>query len=309
MDRMTELKKVREILDKIDYKDLSEILDSYTPRIPMAIYDFENRPNEFGQSYAGGNNLLYRGRLITNEEKKPFAEFKEINYIGKENLHKIRQYGRVNKPGESMFYAATKKAVACLETFTKEVKLDEIEDKSTSLFVQVGVWKITNPLVLARLPIPEDHFSEFLGEMEMLKLEKITLDVVKRQNDSLRKILKNEEEYKLLEFFAEEFARFKMTDANGYKLSNYYADRVFNRNSKFDTKISIDGIMYPSVPSSYQEVNIVMPPDVADQKLKFLWCDFVWVTVSKSRGAQFNTIEERAMVNDKGIIEWKRFKP
>lgn len=208
-----------------------------------------------------------------------------------------------------MFYASTKKAIACLETFTKEVNLNELENDSASLFVQVGVWKIISPLVLARLPIPEEHFSEFFREMEMLKLEKITLDVVKNQNANLRSALNNEEEFKLLEFFAEEFARIKMKDNNGYKLSNYYADRAFNRNPKFDTKISIDGIMYPSVPSSYQELNIVMPPDIVDQKLKFLWCDLVWVTIRKDQGTQFNTIEERAVVNDKGIIEWKRFKP
>lgn len=309
MDLLNDLRKVRDILSRIDYKTLTTILDSYVPSIPMAIFDFDNRPNAFGQWYAGGNNLLYRGRLITDPEKKPFSEFNQINYIGKENLDKIIKYGRVNKPGESMFYASTKKAIACLETFTKEVDLEHLGDNSLSLFVQVGIWKIETSLVLARMPIPENDFATFLNKMKMLNLEQITLDEVQKQNAELRGAFSNEEHFKILEFFAEEFAKIKMDDNNGYKLSNYYADRVFNRNSNFDTNLSIDGIMYPSVPSSYQELNIVLPPSIVDSKLRFLWSDFVWVTINKKRGVRFNTIEQRAKVNDKGVIEWRRFKP
>lgn len=308
MDKLSELKNVRDILPKIDYQTLSFILDSYLPSVPIVILDFDNRPNGFNQPRNGGLNLLYRGRQLTNNGNKPYTEFKDINYIGNDNVHKIKNYGRVNKPFESMFYASTEMAVACLETFSKGINLEELEE-SKSIFVQIGVWKIESPLVFARMTSPENHFKDFLEleEIKNLELKKITIETIKEQNEQLRKQLANDEEFGVLEFFSEEFAKTKTQDHNEYKLSNYYADRVFNRNKSFDTKLEIDGIIYPSVPSSYQELNLAIPPNVVDTKLKFLWCDLIWVVLNKNKGAQFIPIEHRAKVNDKGIIEWNRF--
>lgn len=308
MDKISELKKVRDILTKTDYQTLSFILDSYLPTVPIVIFDFDNRPNGLNQPRNGGLNLLYRGRLLTNNDNKPYTEFKEINYISTDDAHKIKTYGRVNKPFESMFYASTEMAIACLETFSKGINLDQLEE-SKSVFVQIGVWKIESPLVFARMTSPENHFKEFLEleEIKKLELNKITIDTIKTQNEQLRKQVGNDEEFSILEFFSEEFAKTNTQDHNEYKLSNYYADRVFNRNKNFNTKIDIDGIIYPSVPSSYQELNLVIPPHIVDTKLKFLWCDLIWVVLNKNRGAQFIPIEHRAKVNEKGIIEWRKF--
>lgn len=306
MNRINELKKVRDILKEVDYKTLSNILDSHLPSVPILVYDFDNRPFALNQPNNGGLNLLYRGRLLTSPDNKPFQEFKQINYIHRDDIDKIKKYGRVNKPQESMFYASTEMAVACLETFSKGIKTEDLE-KNISLFIQIGIWKIESPLVLARMTSPEKYFSDFVEQEEIKRLnpKKVTLETVKAQNEKIRKEFTKSEDFEILEFFSDEFAKTDTQDHNEYKLSNYYADRIFNR-ERFDTKLQIDGIMYPSVPSCYQEQNLVLPPAIVDAKLKFLWSDLIWVTLSKNHGAQFIPVEQRALINEKGLIEWKR---
>jgi RES domain len=304
MKKIVELRKVREILSKTDYKTLSDILDSYVPSVPISIYGFDNKPFALSQLQNGGLNLLYRGRLLTDNENKPFKEFKEINYISKEDVSKIRKFGRVNRPFESMFYASTEMAVACLETFSKGVKLEELEGNK-SFFVQLGVWKINSPMKLARMISPERYFNDFIEneEIKKMNLKKITLEIVKSQNEKLKSTLSTEEEFEILEFFSQEFAKTNTQDHNEYKISNYYADRVFNRNINFYLKEDIDGILYPSVPSCYQELNLALPPVVVDNKLKFLWCDLIWVVLSKKDGAQFIPIGNRIKLDETGLLK------
>lgn len=307
MSRVDELKKVREILSKVDYPTLTNILDSYLPSVPLSIIDFKNEKFDLGQHYAGGSNLLFRARILDEKTHKLYELLQNLSYIPEDKWDKIDKYGRVNKPGESMFYASTEFSTACLETFSKGESMNKFIDKG-SLMLAVGTWKIDHPMTFAQMTSPEDYFERFVKEIN-LDINKITIDSVRKQNEHLRKQIANDDEFQILEFFSEEFAKTDTIDHNEYKLANYYADRVFNRNPKFRIDGDIDGIWYPSVPSCYQETNIVMPPAKVHEKLKFLWADIIWVVHTKKTGhTQFLPIQKRAKVNDKGEIEWRSNK-
>lgn len=302
MNRLSELQKVKDILPKVDYKTLTHILNSYLPRIPACVLEFKNDPFELNQLPNGGSNILYRGRLI--EDHIPFSAIKDISYVPSDKLHTIKQYGRVNKPGESMFYSSTSLQVACMETFSKGENFDLLK-KGKSLKLVVGTWKIEKPMTLARMTCSESHFTSFWEEVKALNLKKVTIETIKAHNDHIRKIINSEEDYQILSFLSDEFAKTNTIDHNEHKISNYYADRLFNRISQFHMQGDVHGIYYPSIPSSYQEMNLALPPAIVDEKLKFLWADIIWVVYWPENGdIQFIPLEQRAKADAYGVIQW-----
>lgn len=304
MDRLSELHKVKDILTQVDYKTLTSILNSYVPRIPASIIDFKNEKFEFRQIHAGGMNLLYRGRLF-DETKISFPNIKDISFVPSDKLHTIKQYGRVNKPGESMFYASTALETACVETFSKGENFDRLK-KENGLTLVVGTWLIEQPMTLAHMACSEKYFESFSEEAKSLNLKKVTLETIKKQNEHLRTLFDNDEDYQILSFFSDEFAKINTLDHNEHKISNYYADRIFNRIDGFKMQGEVDGIWYPSVPSSYQEINFVLPPSKVQEKLKFLWADIIWVAYSSdTKQIQFIPLEQRAHANEQGVIQWR----
>ena len=74
----------------------------------------------------------------------------------------------------------------------------------------------------------------------------------------LKKQIGNDIGYEIHELFGNAFANFDIKTDNDYFLSNYYADRIFNQIDGFKVGEEIDGIIYPSVPSSFEENNIVL---------------------------------------------------
>jgi RES domain len=304
MNRLSEIYKVKQILKEVNYATLTSMLDLYLPSVPICVINFDNRSRAFNKS--NETNFLYRARLITNNEQKSYQNIEDITYISEVKKHKIKTYGRVNKPCEPMFYASTEMAIACLETFSKGENFNLLKEKK-SLLLDVGVWKIEKPMTIARMISPEKYFERFIEEVKGLDLKKVTIETIRKQNEELKIQINNEEEFKILEFFSEEFAKTNIIDHSEYKISNYYADRIFNRNPKFNIEEHIDGIWYPSVPSSFQEINFALLPATVELKLKFLWCNNVWIIFNADKGdIQFITIEQKAKVIDNGIIDWKR---
>lgn len=212
MDRLSDLVKTREILNTVDYNTLTRILNAYLPSVPISVIDFDNRPHAFNQT-SSRSNLLYRARLITNKDNKSFEKYEELTYISEGNRHKITEFGRVNKPGESIFYASTEPVVACIETFSRGANFNLLKEQK-SLLLNVGTWKIEKPMSLARMISPEKYFEKFIEEVKSLNLKKVTIEVVRKQNEEIRKLLRDEEEFRILEFFSEEFAKTEIKNHN-----------------------------------------------------------------------------------------------
>ncbi|WP_068475865.1 RES domain-containing protein [Saccharicrinis aurantiacus] len=302
MSKIDELYKVRDVLHKVDYSTLCGILDSYLPRIPISIKDFKNERFELKQKTGGGSNLLFRARILNSDTS--YKTLSEISYITEKDKHLIKDYGRVNRPSESMFYASSDILTACVETFSKGENMERFLAKGNLVLV-VGVWKINKPMSFAQMVSPESHFEEFIKDFQFSQ-NKVNIDSVRKYNSWLKRALNDEEQFKILEFFSEEFAKTDIKNGNDYMLTNYYKDRVLNRNSKYKLAEELDGIWYQSVVSSYQETNVAIPPNVVDEKLEFLWADTLWcIHEAKSKRISLNPMQQRAHVGDENILNWK----
>jgi hypothetical protein len=296
------IKRIPQEVKRLTYENVLEACNYYFPRLPIPIVDFTNAPFYFGQKEYSGWNLLYRGRKITNTENKPHPYVADISYIKDKDLDNIKNFGRANKKGESMFYGSLNFATACIETLSKG---SDFKDCGSAM-VSIGTWKFEKPLRLVQMPHSEKYWKLFY-ETVTFKSERLTEEHIKQHNHELRNRLTNDLDFEILELFGDAFARFEINDDSDYFLSNYYTDRVFNRVKGFYAPEEIDGIIYPSVPNSYQENNIVLKPSVVDTKLKFINAMQIWAVhfMKTSGGAQFNPIQQRASADETGKLSWR----
>ncbi|MBU3050596.1 RES domain-containing protein, partial [Chryseobacterium indologenes] len=273
--------------DNLPYSRIVELCNVAFPRIPISIYNFENQPFELQQMEMGGTNIIYRAREIKNKDNVPFDKASELSYIPDELLNIIKDFGRANKPGQSMFYGAFDYPVACTECI---VNGKEIIAKGSTLFV-VGMWKIQERLKLAQIPHSEGIFTEFYDTVDF-KSETIQLQDIQKLNATIKNQINSDYDYKNLMFFADQFARFD--EKNSYKLSNYYCDRIFNNVVNLKTPQYIEGIIYPSIVNSFQKENIVLRPSVVDKKLKFIGAMLVYFVPATggTKGAQFHPFRQ-----------------
>ncbi|HLG35688.1 MAG TPA: RES domain-containing protein [Bacteroidia bacterium] len=265
--------------------------------------DFTNEKSFFGKKQMdwGGWNVIYRARLITNKGNTPHENVSCISYIPKHNLHKIEKFGRVNKPNESMFYGSLGLETACAEAVTKG---NVFKDRK-SVMLSVGVWKFETPLTIVQMPYSEKYIKMFYEKVRY-KSKKIDLGHIAEVNKKQRERLEDDMSYEVLEFFADEFAKWNTTNDYEYMLSNYYADRIFNRLSGFEVEGEIDGIMYPSIALSYEETNMVLKPEVVDSKLKFIYAYQIRMDDLKDigLGAQWNAIKRNVKADEAGRLLW-----
>ncbi len=288
-------------LHRLDYDAIKIDCNSYFTSLPISIVDFTNDKFFFYQLDRGGINVIYRARIITNENNKPHDTVSEISYIPTDKIDKTKKFGRVNKPYESMFYGSLNIPTACCEATTK----GNVFEKTNSVFLTVGIWKFETPLKLVQMPHSEKYFKQFYDEVN-IKSEKIQLEDIKDNNKEIRGQFEQDIDYEVLQFFADEFAKYNTNNDYEYMLSNYYADRVFNRIPAFLIDEDIDGIIYPSIALSYQEKNIVLKPEVVDKKLKFISAMQIWFVRNPNSGggAQFIPIKQNVKADADGNLLW-----
>lgn len=296
-----ELKEIKIYAENNLYEDVVSRCNYHFKKIPISVKDFSNEPNYFHQNNNDQSNRIYRARKITNLENQPHKYIKDLSYVPLDEVDCITKFGRVNKVKESMFYGSLNYATAALEVLSQ----DQDFQKSGSAMVTIGEWKFETPLTLAQVPYSKIELSK-LKEVLSFPLDKVNIECIEKQNQQLRKQLKNDLEFEILNFFSEAFCNFSSEQDNKYYLSNYYADRVFNRIKGFASSDEVNGIIYPSIPSSYQEKNIVLKPEVVDSKLKFIGAVQVWVVhrLKVKGGIDFYPIEHRIGANEKGEIQW-----
>lgn len=295
------IKRIPNKLDEYSYDRIVVMCNHFFPRLPISIVDFTNEPFFFHQQQFGGKNVIYRGRHITNPQNQPHKFVSEISFIPESEISKIKTFGRVNKPVESMFYGALKFATACIEAISK----GNVFKDNNSAMVTVGTWMFDTPLKLAQMPHSEKYCDLFFNTVSY-KSERVTLEKVRARNAEIRSQFGDELDFEILELFGDAFARFDIKNDFEYMLSNYYADRVFNRIPGFSPGEEIDGIMYPSVPNSYEEINIVLKPEVVREKMHFMNAMQVWVIndLANGGGGQFVPIRQRVRADENGELRW-----
>lgn len=285
--------------DALDYEEVERLCSLAFPRIPISTFTFENKPFESGQSRFGGNNFIFRARLINDSSNKPFDGISDISYIQDKDLHLIKDCGRANKRRQSMFYGAFDYQIGCVEVMPS---VDQVYKRGSLLFV-VGMWKIIDSLRLAQIPHSERMFRNFYDTVSF-DSDNIKIDDVRKKNTEIKDQISNDYDFENLMFFADQFARFD--EGNSYKLSNYYSSRVLNHYTQFPVQEHIEGIVYPSIVNSYQHENIVLNPNTVDKKLKFHSAMLVLFTPAQvnGEGAKFIPIKENVFPDEKGNLKW-----
>lgn len=298
---------------RLDYEDLVIALDEQINRMPIVVTKFDRIPQFKEGGLYRDRSILYRARVNKNKFKHggsmiaPWESIDDISIIPECKRHLIGR-GRINKPKQSIFYCSNDYHIACYEAISKGFPL---LSRETSCFLTVSEWKIDKPLNLARLYYSEDGLNFFKKHNEKLYAEKLQyreedrseiIDLLKEETENLTM------DILLLDFFSNEIGKIEITGDFDYKLCNYYAEHVFERTNSTGVDDSIDGILYPSVPFSYQGKNIALTLKGIG-KLKFLNVMYVWVTYDKHSGSmQFIPLEQSVSSDDRGKFKWTRFK-
>lgn len=251
----------------VPYENLLNTLNIAFPEIPIVGRKFSNSQSFFKQKEYQPKNVIFRARPNLNNIDVPYNFVSEISYIPYKESSKIKKWGRVNKPKQSMFYGALNLQTACHEMAAALNCFNEFNE----YYLTVGVWEFTTPLLLAEIPQSEYNIDK------LYDILKHRFDIIKKpdfseEHQMILNILDNAVAYEVLQYFSQGFTMFDEENIGEdiYKISNYYADRIFNKIKDYQIDTTFDGIIYPSRTNCYLEQNLVLKPDVVDKNLNFI---------------------------------------
>lgn len=311
---LTELKKIASNINHFSYEQLKYCVGSLVPFLPIiTTCEFEIlRPKEDG--WLRDRKILHRGRV--NEIKQtgstcffPWQTVDEISHISLEEKHKVKNWGRCNKPEEIRFYCSNYYPTCCNEVasngFTKSIIAEHIT---------VGDWLLNEPLNLAVVNFSLDKLNEItkLTEFKPAHLYDGFYSWVEFCKENFKNSGNTHSvdfNIEVLNFFSDQFGVINIKSEHDYYFSNLYCDVVFNHSFADEKGLLYDGVKYPSVKNSYQEYNIVLHPR-AMSKLNCIGASNVWVTYHPSDGVSkinYNPLEN-AFIDDIGNLKWQIFK-
>jgi len=234
--------------------------------------------------------IVFRTR--THKENEEF--FKNISQIGITPRKYISDFGRCNRPAQSVFYASENRPTSyaeLIESWSKEKK------NGDPVYVTIGAWELMENMdvVVVSSPRKEERVSDYdMKHGGFLDLELSHLDENTKQ--SMQEIYK---------FLFEIFRR----PSNGNKL-NYILTAAFSNISLMHPDGGIHGIYYPSVPYEYQGINYAISESFATNNLKLISAlrNKFSVTINEKGKHHFQEIEKieaKRIDLDNDLILWK----
>ena len=236
-------------LENIEFENLKKLTIKYFPFIPILPVTVP-----FGE-------LLYRARTIPYNQS-PYENL--CDFIPPSKKYQKNEFGRANKPFQTVFYCSTEMKVAAMEVCKdyKNIKRPQYEVG----WVVIGVWKVIDycGLLLSNLRYSDKPLSvrdDLATELSSYK------NILNRTSENGQSLPENTIAVTnlLLKFFSDEFSKNSIINHNDYKISTVYADRIFSNPSNV-----FDGIRYPSVPMKYQGDNIVLSESAYQNKLELV---------------------------------------
>ncbi len=193
---------------------------------------------------------VFRGRSKENIES--FNSEFEISY--RTDFGNIIEYGRCNKPHQSVFYGCIpySRDDYAPETTIYET-VSEFFDPNKECekdYITIGMWKTKKDIEVLDISFSEDYnTNQYFDEKQKVW-----------KNDLSSFLERNENSYKLLNFFAKEFSKKDIKSHWDYKLASIYFDIALSEN--------IVGVRYPSVQRSYNGLNLALHHSVVDDYLE-----------------------------------------
>ena len=298
------LRHLDRVLHNMTFKQVREVLSNKLPRVPITITNFDNSPLFFNQREYGGLNMVYRARPNLSGSTwtaSTYMSKKDLSYVPSEWLHKV-DYGRVNKSHEAIFYGAFNPSTAAIEVLYSNS--DFIANQST--FITVGIWQFKQPLILADIPLSKNQHDYLYKKLIDVKgfTSKFDEAYFEKQLQRQATFGLSDLESCVLDYISDKFCESKEGD-NHYKISNYYADRAFDRYPEHPMlEGGVEGILYSSVAGAYQNRCIALLPEAVDSKLTFVGAQLVWVVISDGK-FNCNQIDEASADKD-GNLHWEK---
>ena len=193
-------------------------------------------------------HTLYTGSQIfrsrPNRTKDFFTSIDEITYPKPEF---IKNFGRLNCPGQSIFYCSENRPTSYMEL--TEMWAEEVGFGET-FFVTISEWILQRDINLVMIVNPnkaerKTEYDKMHGEAFDQKLSECTPEQQKIG-------------YRFYEFISQEFFKPAKKD-----LSTYIKTCAFGNLAL--SYFTCDGLIYPSVPFMGDGFNIVLRPEIVDR--------------------------------------------
>jgi hypothetical protein len=178
------------------------------------------------------------------EENKRIDQIKYLKYPPSDS---VNNYGRCNRPKQSVLYAG----------FIKPVIISELKPEVGDL-VTTSIWKVRDNQTMFYCPI-------FLNQPMDGTLNIRSFEINQSFENTIKSLPENE---KILirfisQFVADEFSKTIKTNNNfEYFLSAYFSNMIFNELNCG----KVEAICYPSVPEKLSFENLAIKPDIFEQK-------------------------------------------
>ncbi|MFA6597939.1 MAG: hypothetical protein WCS69_09470 [Ignavibacteriaceae bacterium] len=244
--------------------------------------------------------ILFRVRVNKNQ-----SGFENISQLGLNRRDKYldSDYGRANRPNESIFYCSDNFGLACAEVL-HNLK-DSFNRKTKIAVATVSEWE-----TLRTINISPVFYSE-----AVLKVRKDVANI----KDSISKFYRSKELFKtetldvsdlILEFFCDEFSKDEISVLSDYKFSVWYMWKLKRMNDLIHPQFienKFDGIVYPGVAMRYKGDNIALIADDLDKKIKFKTAYELLCTEFDFENAIFKyaKIGELESFDTNGNLKWR----
>ncbi|MFK7906876.1 MAG: hypothetical protein AB8B69_17215, partial [Chitinophagales bacterium] len=140
---------------------------------------------------------------------------------------------------------------------TSQILRDEEAINIEGELLTLSRWKVLKDILLAEIVFDDDAIRK-------------NIDIRTAFNHHMKKIAHHplrELGLRQMQFFSKEFAK-QVDNHWDYKISVAYTDLILNDIKIHIDGIPIDGIAFPSVRSNHKGQNVVLRPDVVDEKLE-----------------------------------------
>jgi len=201
---------------------------------------------------------LFRVRKnLDNQFDKPFESLKKIGL----RPAKGTPFGRANNENQAVFYGSGEGDLALFESCQNLQENQRFEPQNFTM----GIWKVKDNEKLRLVPIVDSSLAQE-NRPDIQKASQLGVKLMTEQLSS-EKVKKRS---KLISnFFAEQFAKSEIKSPNDYKISSFFSDYIKHINDM--SRITFDGVLYPSVAHKYRAENVALFPESLD-KLEFVKC-------------------------------------
>lgn len=219
-----------------------------------------------------------------NEDEDFFESSEELTY--RKDILNINKFGRLNEPGQGYFY--------CNDNKNQNTGIAEIvsvfrgNEDSNEEILTIGTWNVNQNLKLAVI-LPNNENIGINSEFDKLKEDYNKFD------DS-----EHFEDVKILnEFIANEFTLDLEKHKSNYKITCAYSNYIKEQFPE------IDGIIYASVKSEFSGTNIVLWPEVVEDKLEFFAArKSIFKRFSDKNFVEVKTFDNKSYDNKNDKIIW-----